>query len=88
MKGKNLNQINNLMSKIAKLLEENKFRIMGPTTAPIEKINDYYRAHIIIKTDKSLLFQDFYIKNLELNEKLSNIKGIKFRIDVDPLSLL
>tara|TARA_Y100000768_G_scaffold229354_1_gene173184 strand:+ start:286 stop:2484 length:2199 start_codon:yes stop_codon:yes gene_type:complete len=88
LKGKNLNQINNLMSQIAKLLEENKFRILGPTAAPIEKINDYYRSHIIIKTDKPLLFQDFYIKNLELNEKLSNIKGIKFRIDVDPLSLL
>jgi primosomal protein N' len=61
---------------------------LGPTAAPIEKINDFYRSHIIIKTNKPLLFQDFYMKNLELNQKLSNVKGIKFRIDVDPLSLL
>ena len=88
LKGKKLNQINSLMSQIAKLLEKNKFTILGPTAAPIEKINDFYRSHIIIKTNKPLLFQDFYMKNFELNQKLSNIKGIKFRIDVDPLSLL
>ena len=88
LKGKKLNQINSLMNQIAKLLEKNKFTILGPTAAPIEKINDFYRSHIIIKTNKPLLFQDFYMKNFELNQKLSNVKGIKFRIDVDPLSLL
>ena len=88
LKGKNINQINSLMNQIAKVLEENKFKILGPSAAPIEKINDYYRTHIIIKTNKPLSFQDFYIKNLDLNKKLSNIKGIKFRVDVDPLSLL
>ena len=51
------------MSQIAKLLE-NKFTILGPTAAPIEKINDFYRSHIIIKTNKPLLFQDFYMKNM------------------------
>ena len=40
-----LNQIDSLMNQIAKLLEKNKFTILGPTAAPIEKINDFYRSY-------------------------------------------
>ena len=88
LKGKNINDINIIMNQIAKRLIKNNFIILGPSSAPIEKINDFYRSHIIIKTHKPFLFQDFYLKNLDLNKIISNTKGIRFRIDVDPLSLL
>ena len=54
----------------------------------LKKINDFHRSHIIIKTNKPFSFQNYYIQNLNINKIISNIKGVKFRIDVDPLSLL
>ena len=88
LKGKNIQDIDKSMNQIAKDLKKNKFKILGPAPAPIEKINNFHRSHIIIKTNKPFLFQNYYIKNLNLNKIISNIKGVKFRIDVDPLSLL
>ena len=76
------------MNQIAQKLQKNQFKILGPAPAPIEKINDFHRSHIIIKTNKPFSFQNYYIKNLNINKIISNIKGVKFRIDVDPLSLL
>ena len=85
-KSKNINHINKATKQIANKLRKNNFLILGPAPAPIEKINNFHRFHIIIKANKPFLFQDYYIQNLSKN--LSNIKGVKFRIDVDPLSLL
>ena len=76
------------MNQIAKKLREYNFQILGPALAPIEKINNYYRIHIIIKATSPFSFQDFYIKKLNFNKIISDIKGVRFRIDVDPLSLL
>ena len=88
LKGKNIKDIDIAMNQIAQKLQKNQFKILGPAPAPIEKINDFHRSHIIIKTNKPFSFQNYYIKNLNINKIISNIKGVKFRIDVDPLSLL
>ena len=88
LKGKNIKDVDVAMNQIAQKLQKNKFKILGPAPAPIEKINDFHRSHIIIKTNKPFSFQNYYIKNLNINKIISNIKGVKFRIDVDPLSLL
>ena len=88
LKGKKINDLEKIMNQIAKKLRENNFQILGPALAPIEKINNYYRIHIIIKATSPFSFQDFYIKKLNFNKIISDIKGVRFRIDVDPLSLL
>ena len=88
LKGKKINDLEKIMNQIAKKLREYNFQILGPALAPIEKINNYYRIHIIIKATSPFSFQDFYIKKLNFNKIISDIKGVRFRIDVDPLSLL
>ena len=47
------------MNQIAKKLREYNFQILGPALATIEKINNYYRIHIIIKATSPFSFQDF-----------------------------
>ena len=85
-KSKNIKDLDKAINQIANKLRKNNFIALGPVAAPIEKINNFYRIHIIIKMNKPFLFQDYYSKNL--NKIFSNLKGTKFRIDVDPLSLL
>ena len=46
-----------------KELKETNFDILGPILAPIEKINNFYRLHIIVKTKKPLDFQNYYSRN-------------------------
>ena len=88
LKGRNLKEVKKTMSQITDFLNKNKFTVLGPTLAPIEKINDFYRYHIIIKSAKAFRFQDLYLNNKELNNFLSKLKGIRYQIDIDPLSLL
>lgn len=59
--------------------------ILGPLPAPIKKVNERYRFHIIIKckrVDKLLQI----CRSIDRNTKLS--KSTKVDIDIDPLSLL
>ena len=76
------------MKRICDVLKEHPFKLLGPTLAPIEKINNFYRLHIIIKTNRPFEFQDYYWKNKKFKNLFSNLKDIKFHFDVDPLSLL
>ena len=87
-KGLDSKKVENAINQVSKIIQNENFEILGPTFAPIEKINNYYRYHIIIKVNKAYKFQDFYFKNSQLSKFLSNLKGVKYKIDIDPLSLL
>ena len=43
LKGKNLNEVQKAMNYFTDFLNENKFSYLGPSLAPIEKINNFYR---------------------------------------------
>ena len=88
LKGKNLIKMKKQMEHITKNIKDHDFEILGPVLAPIEKINNLYRLHIIIKTKKPLDFQNFYLNNKSLKNIFDNLKDIKYQFDVDPLSLL
>ncbi|MAV64949.1 MAG: primosomal protein N' [Candidatus Marinimicrobia bacterium] len=88
LKGKNIKDLEKTMNPIINFLNENKFTVLGPTLAPIEKINNLYRYHIIVKSDKPLRLQDAYLKNKKLNDYLSKLKRVRYQFDIDPLSLL
>ena len=88
LKGKRANLLNEKMNQVMGELKETNFDILGPILAPIEKINNFYRLHIIIKTRRPLDFQNYYSRNKNLKDIFENLKDIKYQIDVDPLSLL
>ena len=65
------------------------FDILGPSIAPIEKINNKWRFHLLIKV-KPLFFNELYnlIKhNIGFSNFYTN-KNITMEIDVDPVSIL
>ena len=88
LKGKDLKEVKKSMNPIIDFVNKNNFTVLGPTLAPIEKINNFYRYHMIIKSSKPFGFQDLYLKNKKLDKFLSKLKRIRYQIDIDPLSLL
>ena len=88
LKGKNMNEVQKAMNYVTDFLNENKFSYLGPSLAPIEKINNFYRYHLIIKSDKPFKFQDTFINDSKLNDLLLKLKRIRYQIDIDAMSLL
>ena len=88
LKGKDFKEVKKTMNPVIDFLSRNNFTVLGPTLAPIEKINNFYRYHIIIKSTKPFQFQDLYLKNKQLNQFFTKLKGVRYQIDIDPLSLL
>ena len=59
--------------------------ILGPSPAPIEKIRNLWRWHLIIKGRNSKTLRN---KASEIIRMLKEIENVKAYVDVDPLSLL
>ena len=76
------------MNQVTNFLEQHNLTTLGPTLAPIEKINNLYRFHLIIKSTKAFQFQDLYLNNRKLDQFLSKLRGVRYQFDIDPLSLL
>ena len=68
----------------------NSWIILGPSIAPIEKIKNNWRFHILIKFDKSDLanIYDYISKEIGFNTFYKKNKYIKLEIEVDPISIL
>ena len=64
--------------------------ILGPSLCPIEKKNNQYRMHLIIKSKKEdwMFIYNFIINKigLEIFEKKS--KNLSTSIDIDPISFI
>lgn len=59
--------------------------ILGPSPAPIEKIRNLWRFHLIIKGKNS---RNLRSKASEILHMLKEIDNVKTYVDVDPISLL
>ena len=64
--------------------------ILGPAIAPIEKINNRYRMHIIIKSHKKdwILIFNHIINKIGFSTFENKSKSVSVKIDVDPISFL
>ncbi len=59
--------------------------ILGPAPAPIEKIRNFWRWHIILKGKNSRKLRE---RASVLLEEMKGCRGIKIDIDVDPVNLM
>ena len=64
--------------------------ILGPSLAPIERINSVWRFQILIKCKKNYWqkFYDWLDKNISISEFENKKNNINIKIDVDPISIL
>lgn len=66
--------------------DHNRIQLLGPVSAPVEKLNNQYRTHMIIKARKMEPLRSFLDKNLEKIRDLSK-KG-HLEIEFDPADLI
>lgn len=62
-----------------------EFFILGPSPSPYQKINLFYRWHLIVKTREIIRFN---LKLFEIVKNFRKDKDIKIIIDVDPVWIL
>lgn len=69
---------------LAKYLKENKkYKILGPSEAPLHFLRNKYRYRILIKSKKSDFNHDI---NMLIKSKFNNINDLKIKIDIDPIN--
>lgn len=73
-------------------IDENRKKdyIIGPNPAPLVKIKNNYRWHIILKTKKQNIesFKSILKRVLIFNEYKLKIEDVKISIDINPISIL
>ena len=67
-----------------------QFIILGPSIAPIEKINNNWRYHLLMKVKKHHLAATYkhIEKHLGFKTFYNKTKSNKVEIEVDPISIL
>ena len=86
LEGSNQLKTYELSKKIGRIIEKNKFEVLGPSIAPIEKNKKKWRYHLIIKNnlESPYEFQKFYkLKILQIKQT-----NIKISLDIDPINML
>jgi len=88
--GKNKQETERKAEIILNKIKKNKFTVLGPSIAPIEKIKGLWRYHLLVKInhEKPYQFQKFFKEKIGLNILQKRQNGIKITIDIDPVSIL
>ena len=83
--------VNAFALKTSRKLQGNpNYKILGPVSAPVEKIQGNWRTHLIIKTigrNISSLHQ-FLHSTIGFTVFERKWKGVRILLDVDPVSML
>lgn len=96
VEGKNLEQVQKYSQAVVNFLwkanREKKFAILGPAPAPIARVQEIYRYHILIKQDKQkdaalAAVRRIVREGLYLNPAIKKWP-VKLVIDVDPVEIL
>lgn len=97
--GEKLNRVENLSRDIFKLIWKDlegiderykKKQIIGPNPAPLEKIKNNYRWHIILKAKKEEVdtFKTTLKRVIIYNKHKLNLRDVKISLDINPNSIL
>jgi primosomal protein N' (replication factor Y) len=73
------------VAKIIKRIPVHDIEILGPAPAPIEKIRNRWRWHLILKGSNAKIIRQ---AASDLVDAVSTIKDMKIDVDVDPINLL
>jgi primosomal protein N' (replication factor Y) len=65
--------------------ESQAVRLLGPAECPVFRLNNYYRFHFQVQSEKSGLLHDVLRTVLAIAKPPS---GVEFQVDVDPHSML
>ncbi|MBI5741184.1 MAG: primosomal protein N' [Nitrospirae bacterium] len=81
-----------IMKDVSKKIQDSRFKIqdsnieiLGPSPAPVEKIRNYWRWHLVLKGKNAKALRQAASRILEL---IKDIGSIKSDIDVDPINML
>ena len=66
-------------------MEHKNIEVLGPAPAPIEKIRNLWRWHLILKGRNA---KELRRTAREIVIKLELVRDVKIDIDVDPINLL
>lgn len=80
------NLLNSILGELKKLVSLPGIEVLGPSPAPISKINNYYRWQTIIKGR----IEDNLKKQISItiNKIYARNKGVRLNIDMNPVSML
>ena len=73
------------ISKKIKTAAGSGVEVLGPAPAPIAKIRNLWRWHLILKGKNSKVLRK---KSTEILETLKDIKSVRTDVDVNPISML
>jgi primosomal protein N' (replication factor Y) len=78
-----------LESVLRPQLSEGQLALLGPAEAPIAKIQDRYRWHLLLKSPSSrLLHQCLRTVLTEVAQARQHWRGIRLSLDIDPLTFM
>ena len=89
--GKNKFIVDKLANKtMIKLQGDQNYTILGPVSAPLEKIKGNWRAHLIIKTKNRKICSIYQFLYRKIGFAIFERKwsGVRIQIDMDPESML
>jgi len=73
------------VNKVRPSLRKSGIEVLGPSPAPVEKIRNLWRWHVILKGKNSKALRQ---AASGIIEKIKDIKEVKIDIDVDPINLM
>ncbi len=88
--GKKKPAVEELSIQMGDILRSGNFETLGPSPAPLERLQGLWRYHIVVKIEIDMPFSfhnHFQIKlGLEILEKKT--RGVKVQVDMDPVTML
>ena len=89
--GEDIEKVNNIARKVTKVFSNNNaFKVLGPSEAPISKIKNKWRVNSLIAASKKnpLEIQNFFQQKIGTEALEKKYKNVNIKLDIDPLNML
>lgn len=83
--------VNHLAVKTSdRLRQDSEYKVLGPSPAPLERIQNNWRTHLIIKTKDRMSTSLHPFIHRQIGHAIfeRKWKGVRIQIDIDPVSML